>query len=538
MRAFLRTLVFVLAYLAYTALGYAHGNAEALFREGNTLFRLGIYETALRRYRESANAGLDSPTLYYNTGVAAYKVGQYEDAEAAFRRAQQDASFAALASYNIGLTYRKLGRPLEAQQSFRLAATSSTDRGLTNLAMRAAESVAVPVEQIDSNERPNRFRHPASRPQVEAPGGLRLLVSARLGQDDNVYRSPSRPYIDYATPGQPLVTPVVQSASFMPIDVLAEYTIQNEPRDTLFRYAYRLDGDFYESEFSNANRVSQRLEIGAEIADTDDMRQRRRLLQSSFYLTERDETNFDPDTGIDRDVDGVDISDRTSYRGAGVEINFEHAVRRWSYGVDARFEGRHYDDVALLPDYDHDLSFLRLTGRYALMRNVTLEAGLLRYRRSYDERLARNLDGDLLSTNAILQYDYSGLELGINYAISPAIDVAAEYLFLDRKDGFEGYFDSIQDRLLLSFRYRLSDRIRLSASLRARAFYYSDAFAFHDNADEFLDTIDRGANIRGEFQLTPQISVWAQIMADKVKSTDPRLAYERSRTMFGMLWRY
>jgi hypothetical protein len=534
----LRITAVVFAYLAYATLAHAQGHAESLFREGNSLFRSGIYETALIRYREAANAGLNSPTLYYNTGVTAYKVGQFEVAEAAFRRAQQDASFAALASYNLGLTYRKLGRPLEAEQSFLLAASSSSDRGLASLATRAAESVAIPFERIDRGERPSRFRHPASRPQVEAAGRLRLLMSARLGQDDNVYRSPSSPYVDFGAPGQPVVTPVVQAASFVPIDVLAEYTMQNEPRDTLFRFSYRLDGDFYESEFSNANRISQRFEIGADVADTDETGRRRRLLRSSFYIVGRDETNFDPDNGIDRDFNGVDISRRLAYKGAGIELNFEHALRRWSYGVDARFEGRQYDDVAPLPGYDHDLSFLRLGTAYSLTRKVTLEAGLLRYRRSYDERLARNLDGDFLTTNAILEYDYSGLELGISYAISPAIEVAADYLFLDRKDGFEGYFDSIQDRLLLSARYRLNDRVRLSASLRARALYYPNAFAFHDNADEFLDTIDRGAELRAEFRITPEISIWAQLMTDKVKSTDPRLAYERSRTMLGLLWRY
>ena len=533
-----RNLAIGLVCLCTTMTAYAQSNAEARFREGNTLFRSGIYETALRRYREAASAGLDTPTLYYNTGVAAYKVGQYDLAEVAFRRAQNSSRLAALALYNLGLTYRELGRPLEAEQSFRAAASASTSRDLANLSSRAADSLTIPLERIDRGNRPSRFRHPASRPEVEPPGELRLMLSARLGQDDNVYRSPANPYVDFGAPGQPLVTPVVQSASFMPIDVLAEYTMQNEPRDTLFRFSYRLDGDFYDSEFSNANRVSQRFEIGADIADTDESGRQRRLLQSSFFLTGRDETNFDPDSGIDRDFNGVDISGRLAYRGAGVKLNFEHALRRWAYGVDARLEGRQYDDVAPLPGYDHDLSFLRLSARYSLTRNTTLEAGLLRYRRSYDERLARNIDGNYLTTNAILEYDYSGLELGINYAISPAIELAAEYIFLDRKDGFEGYFNSIQDRLLLSARYRVSDRIRLSASLRARYFYYPDAFAFHDNADEFLDTVDRGADLRAEFRITPEISVWAQIVADKLKSTDPRLAYERSRTMLGMLWRY
>ena len=324
----------------------------------------------------------------------------------------------------------------------------------------------------------------------------------------------------------------------MPVDVLAEYTMHNEPRDTLFKFAYRLDGDFYESKYANANRVSQQLEIGADIADEDDLGRQRRVLQSSFYLKVHDATNYDPDTGLDREVDGVGIPDRLAYRGAGVHVNFEHSLRRWSYGATARLEGRQYGAAAELPDYDHDLSFLKVGATYSLTRKATLGADLLRFRRAYGERLARNIDGDLLATNAVLAYDYSGIELGVNYDLSPALEIAAEYLFLERTDDFEGYFDSLQDRLLASVRYRLSDRISLRARLRARAFYYPNAFAFNDNTNEFLDTIDRGAEVRAEFQLTPDISIWAEIAADRVKSTDPRIAYERSRTMLGMLWRY
>ena len=51
--------------------------ASELFADGNRLFRDDLYFAALLRYREAAAAGMDTPLLHYNTGVAHYKADQY-----------------------------------------------------------------------------------------------------------------------------------------------------------------------------------------------------------------------------------------------------------------------------------------------------------------------------------------------------------------------------------------------------------------------------------------------------------------------------
>ena len=359
MNALYRALIGVVIFASWLSPLYAQTDAESIFRDANGLFRSGIYSSALRRYREAAAAGLDTPLLHYNTGVVAHKLGQYSLAEESFKRAQLSPELAAIATYNLGLTYRRLGRRADAEAAFRLAASSTRNRELANLAERAARSVAPPVER---SRRGGIDRLAQSSP--EPKGGLRLLMSARLGQDDNIYRTPAEPYVDLAAPGQPLVEPVVVSSSFIPVDVLAEYTLQNEARDTMFLFGYRLDADLYESEFANADRYSQRLEVGADI-DVVGANQRRRRLQAAFYMTTHYESNYDPDDGFDREINGENIENRFIYRGAGVDADYTHTLGRWTYGFDVRFEGRQYERVPVVSSFDHNLQFARARLAYS-----------------------------------------------------------------------------------------------------------------------------------------------------------------------------
>ena len=51
--------------------------ASELFADGNRLFRDDLYWAALLRYREASDAGMDTPLLNYNTGVAHYRARQH-----------------------------------------------------------------------------------------------------------------------------------------------------------------------------------------------------------------------------------------------------------------------------------------------------------------------------------------------------------------------------------------------------------------------------------------------------------------------------
>ncbi len=102
---------------------------------------------------------------------------------------------------------------------------------------------------------------------------------------------------------------------------------------------------------------------------------------------------------------------------------------------------------------------------------------------------------------------------------------------------FVGYFDYTQDQLRLRATYRATARLRLSASLRARVYDYPRAFAFNDPTAGARELDDVGAELRGEFRITDRWSAWFELVSTDITSTDPRLAYARSQSMLGVIWR-
>jgi len=508
----------------------AQVDGRALMLEGNELFRDGLYRAALLRYREASAAGLDIPLLHYNLGVTSYKVERYDDAEAALERAAADPRLAPLALYNLGLTSRAKGEPAAAERWFRLSLERADRRELRTLSERALQSVTAPSQAASGTRTSRRFVTPTD----QRVGEFNFIALARLGQDDNIYRTPSEPYVDLAQPGQPLVTPVVQSASFMPLDLLAEYVLFNEAGDTDFNFTYVLNGDFYGSEFSNANQISQRFELGADI----EMGRRKNIdLDSAFFVRDHRESNFDPDDGLDRDINGVDISQRYSYGAAGIRSDFGHTIGRWTWGFNLRFERRQYDDTPLVQNYDHELYYTRAGTEYAITDSTRLKLGGRYYRRFYDERLSRDRNGDLLSTNPPLRYKYRGVEVGMEHDFGRLFRLEFDYLRIDRMDQFAGYYDYDQHVYRLGTTFRPGRRFRLSIAAVSRTYEYSRAFAFNDPAAGPKDLEDVSAELTMEYRITPRLALSAELWSEDIASSDPRAAYVRSQSMIGVRWR-
>jgi hypothetical protein len=506
-----------------------------LMQEGNALARTGIYRTALLRYREAAAAGLDTPLLHYNVGVAYYRLGEYSDAAQEFERAaaSPDDRLQAIAEYNLGLALRAAGDRAGAERAFRSAAERAPGRSMRRLAEHASEVVAAPPERRDAER---ESRRAAAEPSDDRSGELLFSAAARVGRDDNVYRAPAEAYVDLSDPAQPVVTPTVQAASFVPVDIVAAYRLRNEADDTDFIFAYALDGDFFDSEFANADRIEQRFSIGADIL-LGEAERRRRTLQSAFFVRDHQETDFDPDDGVGRDIDGEDISERFSYVASGVEGEFEHAIGDWRWGFDMRFERREYPRTPPVENYDHEYYFTTASVEYDFSRAMTLSFGLRRYRRLYDTRLARDLNGDLLATNAAQRYDYRGVQVGLARRFTPALTLDVDFLRLDRIDEFLGYNDYTQGVLRLRAKYAPNARFSLAASALGRTYDFPRAFAFHEPTAGARELESVGAELSGEFVISRKWSLWAELILDDVSSTDARAAYARTRTTLGARWR-
>ena len=529
--------------LALTACLAAPASAQTaaeLMAEGNQLVRSGIYRTALLRYREASAAGLDSGLLHYNLGVVHYELGDYAAAADEFARASADPALAALASYNRGLALHAGGNAAAASEAFRAAADVADDRQLRRAAEGAAEAAVAARPPPASRGR----SLPSQSEPVARIGRLELAATARLGTDDNVYRTPPEPYVDLSDPTQPLVTPVVHSASFVPAELHALYVLENEPGDTEFLFRYDLDGAFYDAEFSNATEVDQSLSMGADIVLGESDR-RRRTVDTAFFVATHDETNVDPDDGLARDivrqVNGQnvteDLSDRFAYRAAGVHGEFVHTLGRVTWRLNLRFERDEYERTEAVANFDHDFFYTGVDIDYDFSDVMALRFGVRQYRTVYDERPARDLTGALLDTNPAQEYVRAGMQLGLARRLGRAVELEADYLRLERTDEFVGYYDYTQDVLRLGFRLQPTPRFDITLAALARSYDYPNAFAYHVAVGGARELEEAGVMFEAEYRLTPRLALKAELDSLDVTSTDARAAYRRTQAMLGVEWR-
>ena len=526
----LMMLVFAVFFGAGTAVAQTAGE---LMAEGNQLVRSGVYRTALLRYREAAAAGLDTPLLHYNIGVVQYELGAFAESAAEFARAAGDPLLGALASYNRGLALRAAGEAAAASEAFRAAASGADDRDLRRLAESAAEE-RVAAEPPPASAARRRFERNAE-PDTNI-GELLLSAAARFGQDDNPYRTPADAYVDVGDATQPLVIPAVRSASFMPAELHAAYALGNESGDTEFLFRYDMDGAFYDEEFSNATEVDQRLSMGADIV-LGERGRRRRAVDTAFFVSSHRETNYDPDDGLARDIDGEDIADRFSYRAAGVEGRFTHELGRVTWALDLRFERDEYGRTEPVANFDHDFFYTGVDVDYALRDVTTLRFGLRQYRTLYDDRPARDLTGALLDTNPAQRYNHRGVQIGVTRRLGRAIELDADYLLLERLDEFAGYYDYTLDVLRIRAAFRPTPRFDVALSALARRYDYPRAFAFHVPAAGARELEELGVRLEAEFRITRRLALVAELDSLDVTSTDARAEYLRTRSMLGVEWR-
>ena len=365
-----------------------------------------------------------------------------------------------------------------------------------------------------------------------------------MGTDDNVYRSPSKPYVDLSDPTQPVVTSVVQSASFMPAELHALYALDNETGDTEFKFRYDMNGAFYDSEFSNANQVDQTLSMGAGIV-LGQRERRRRTVDTAFFVGTHSETNFDPDDGLARDVvtqvNGQnvveDLSERFAYKAAGVQGHFVHDLGRATWSLDLRFERDEYDRTEAVANFDHDFFYTGINVDWRFSDVMTLHGGLRKYRTVYDDRPARDLTGALLDANPAQEYDHLGLQLGVERQLGRAVELEADYLRLDRADGFLGYYDYTQDVLRVRFGFHPTARFDIGLAALARLYEYPNAFADHAAAGGVRELEEVGVTLEAEYRVTPRLALRAGLEVVDVTSTDARAEYLRTQAMLGVEWR-
>ena len=196
--------------------------AQQLFDDGNRLFRDDLYWAALLRYSQAEEAGMDTALLHYNTGVANDKAGQHSRARESLEKARRSSALQPMAHFNLGMNAYAMGEPEEAIRWFKLAEEQEQNKKVSSYARKAiariretAESGDPAIQRVDRAE------------EDRDTFDFSYYAQVGFGTDDNVFRSPAQPYVDFGNPALPLVTPEVQSGSFVPYRAGLKYQINS-----------------------------------------------------------------------------------------------------------------------------------------------------------------------------------------------------------------------------------------------------------------------------------------------------------------------
>ncbi|MEL7185176.1 MAG: tetratricopeptide repeat protein, partial [Pseudomonadota bacterium] len=503
--------------------------ADQYFADGNRLFRDDLYWAALLRYRQASDEGMNTPLLHYNTGIAHYRAGQYIRARDALLQALDDPQLRVAAHYNLGLNAYALGEVDEALRWFRLARDQNLNPDLQNYAVVAIARIRGEREQPDEFE-----VRVAEREKKRDFSDLTLSARVSFGQDDNVFRSPDQPYIDFSSSAEPVVTPQVVSGAYMPVHLGVRYQI-NSYKYEGFYVGYRLSGRYYQDqELENANEYQHEASFGNEYYRKEGTRVRE--VHSAFRVAQHDETYFDPDDGTTRDVDGVAIDDRMDYMRYGPEVSFRQAHERLAIGARIKAQLWNYEETEVVPEYDHEYWMVDLYGQYKFSPSSLFRVKLRGYTRRFGDRPSYDLDGQPRLGNPDIRYDYYAVELTARQRVSDSFWFGFDIGRTERIDSYAGYNDYTRDMVGVELRWDPGRRFDLEARGEYFLYDYPNAFAFHNPAAGPKTQESARISLIGNFRMTRHLYLVAEARYRETVSNDSRIQYERNQYVLGVRW--
>ncbi len=505
--------------------------ADDYFEDGNRLFRDDLYWAALLRYRQAGEAGLDTPLLHFNTGVANYRGQQNIPAREALLLALDSPTLRIGAQYNLGLNAYALGELDEALRWFRLARDQNLNPQLANYARIAIAR----IERQQTVTNPVVVRTATLR---EPPPFTHLDFRARIGfgTDSNVFRSPDQAYIDFDDPALPVITPEVKSGAFMPVSLSAKYRVNAYTHEGFFG-AYRLAGRYYQDkELENANEYIHELSFGSEYRRRDEEANREREVFSAFTVAQHDEIYYDPDDGGARAVNGVDISDRMNYVRYGPELMFRQSHEHLSVGFVAKGQLWNYDTVELVPEYDHEYFLFGINVQYQFSRASLLRLTIDKFSRRFGDRPSFELDGTQIVGAPTVRYDYIDVTLMARQRVFRSVWFGVEYQRRNREDRYLGYNDYTRDSYGGEINWRATERFNIVASGYYRLYNYSNAFAFNNPVvgRKTLETLN--TNLIATFEMTNSLYLVFEANFLERVSNDTRISYDRNQFVLGVRW--
>ncbi len=513
--------------------------ARESFLDGNRLFRDDLYWAALLRYRQALEAGMNSATLHYNMGVAHYRAKQHIRARVSLLKAAESPSLRVVSHYNLGLNAYAAGDMDDALRWFRRARDQEENARVRQLAIIAISRIRAGQRAED----PIVIHEEKQRKEREF-GEFTLYSHVGFGADDNIFRAPEAPYIDFAvvdpvTGQSPLIVPEEISGTYMPFEFQTRYDVNAYPFESFFG-EYRLSGRYYQDEdLDSANEFSHELRFGSEFDRKQENKSTR--VYSAFSIAQHDETYFDPDDGTPRFVvDPIDgpqpIDERMNFVRFGPQLSVRRSYNRLSFGL--RFKGQmwDYEDTEVVPEYDHEYFNIGANIQYRFSPTSLLRFTVDKSSRRFGDRPSFDLNAQQLITNPTVRYDY--LEYGVlaRQKIMSNMWFGFGYEYTTREDRYVGYNDYMRDTYKFEFHWSPGRRFDLDFRGYYRIYDYANAFAFNNPAQGGKTLETALGNVTATYRMTRRLSLIAEAQYRGASSTDIRIGYDRNWYTLGVSW--
>jgi len=369
-------------------------------------------------------------------------------------------------------------------------------------------------------------------------GVFTLEAEIGLGYDSNIYEAPNAAYTDYAAIGGPVaVTPVTYSGFFVPIAFRADYAGSLDPAVRfLASYRYWMD-KYLSSARDNADSWTHKLRAGLELVTGKQGRK-----EDTFYLgpflSMHDQTYYDHDSGSDKvTTAGEDIAGRYSYNALGFEAEYRKRTVKLPFSITAEYESRDYDDPVAVSEYDNNRVSLGGEVEFPLGRRLELDVQYTYAAVDYDDRHARNAQGQLFASAPLLSYTYHTYGLSLRKRFSKDTVAYLDYDRTGRTDGYVGYNDYTGNEYAVRLIYAGIENTRLRVKLALWNRDYPNAFAFDDagQPQKTYDGVD--ATVKGEYALNKAWGLWAEFKSRDQGSTDLRYDYSKYQALIGVSWK-
>ena len=445
--------------------------------------------------------------------------------------AQDDPALRIAAQYNLGLNAWATGNTEEALRWFRLVRDQQANHKLQRYAVVAISRIRL------ENEEPTEYEVIVEeRKKRREFSDLELRIRLSYGNDSNIFRSPGQPYVDLSDPNAPIVVPEVRSGAFVPLSLSARYMINALPFEGFYG-AYRLAGRYYIDEINeNANEYLHEVSFGSQYERRDEEKNRERRIHSAFKIAQHDDVYYDPDNGLERDINGIDISDRMNYLRYGPEFSARQSGEHLAFGINVKAQLWNYAATEVLPEYDHEHLLVALYGQYRFTPTSLLRVTGEYYSRRFGDRPAYDLDGQQRLGNPTIRYDYASLTLRARQRIMDSMWFGFDVEHTRRTDQYVGYNDYTRDSFGFEFHWAPGDRFDIEASGTYRLYDFPNAFAFHNPAAGPKTQESLDGSLLATWHINRHWSIVAEARHREVVSNDIRIQYDRTQYVLGVRW--